>query len=312
MDERTANPSYPPGFDRRPSFSFRNEDEARSVFNDLMVGYTILGETWEGYEPLLNHWLERNSIAAIGQSRERIALISLAYNGKDENGDGVSDLLGDHLAAALRNDDRAEVWYEIRYNSNKNSLAATPPEDARGIANRRYRESDLFGLYNEGPLTEADAKAAYRTLTRHRGKILGADGVLGGSDGYEDKYQPPEADLRLVAQFAPARDFLIDRYVTQPGIGIGITGDILVGENDGADGGTDTRYLRGSDVDSLMGTALNDLILGESGNDRLEGGAGDDVLIGGAGGTGRPAVQASAARQCRRRSGPSSSAVCAQ
>ncbi len=225
-------------------------------------------------EPNLNTWLSRRGLS-LPVSQERAALVSLAYNNPA--------LLGIGLAATFVAGDRAEAWYEIRYNSNKNALAATPPGHAPGLANRRYREADLFGLYNEGPLTEADAKAAFRMFTRHQDKILGSDGVLGGTDGYEDMYPPPEVGMGILARLAPARAFLIDTYVTQPGIGLAITGDILVGENDGSGGGVDTRYLTGTDQDDLTGGAGNDLIFGESGDDRLDGGLGDDILIGGAG-----------------------------
>ena len=41
--------------------------------------------------------------------------------------------------------------------------------------------------------------------------------------------------------------------------------NIYVGENDGTDGGLDTRYYNGTDADLLIGGAKNDLIFGESG-----------------------------------------------
>jgi len=56
-----------------------------------------------------------------------------------------------------------------------------------------------------------------------------------------------------------------------------------VGENDGANGGLDTRYFKNTDYDTPTGSALDDSILGESGTDHLTGGAGDALMIGGVG-----------------------------
>ena len=247
---------------RRSTFAFNDEAEVKTTFNTLMTNI---------YEPKVNNWL-----AGIPDSLERTALISLAWNQKDS-----SPLLGSKLEAAIVNGDRAEAWYEIRYHSN----SASQPSNIRdGIAKRRYFEADTFGLYNDASATnDEDAKGAFRTYTRHKALIDSYDAQFGSQVALANSDYSTTIVQTRDTWLAPARAFLIDRYVTQPGIAISITGDILVGENDGADGGVDTRYLRGSDVDTLIGTALNDLILGESGDDRLEGGAGDDVLIGGAG-----------------------------
>jgi len=244
---------------RRSPFAFTDEPEIRATFDRLMTSI---------YEPKVNNWL-----AGIPDSRERTALVSLAWN--------APELLGTKLKAAIVNGDRAEAWYEIRYQSNSRKQ---PSNIRDGIAKRRYFEADTFGLYDDAAANnEKDAKGAFRTYTRHKATMDVYDASFGGQVALaKDDYNTSIVQTRD-AWLAPARAFLIDRYVTQPGLAVAITGDILVGENDGADGGTDTRYLRGSDVDTLMGTALNDLLFGESGNDRLDGGAGDDVLIGGAG-----------------------------
>ena len=81
-------------------------------------------------------------------SREMIALTSLAFNNPV--------LIGSGLTGALQGEDRAEAWFEIRYHSNADGENA----------NRRYYESDLFGLYNESPGKD-DYLAVYRMYTRH-------------------------------------------------------------------------------------------------------------------------------------------------
>jgi hypothetical protein len=195
-----------------------------------------------------------------------VALTSMAYN-------SVSTI-GQNITRALHNRDRAEAWYEIQYNTNGGASAS------QGVANRRYREAALFGLYNEGPLNEEDAKAAYRMFTRHRTQILGADGALGGVDGYEDRYPPPEAGMSIFWQLKAARDYLLPLY--DQGVPIAWS-HVYVGENNGENGTQDTRYYRNTDADTLVGSAQNDLMFGESGDDILDAGAGTDILYGGTG-----------------------------
>lgn len=106
MDARYDNTNYPPDFYKRPYFAFlgfdpTGEEEAKAVFDQVMAGYTVGGRTVRGYETQLDDWFAEKGIAPIGQSKERIALVSLAFNGRDRNGDGFSDLLGNKLAAAM-------------------------------------------------------------------------------------------------------------------------------------------------------------------------------------------------------------------
>lgn len=79
------------------------------------------------YEGRVNTWL-----AGIPNSTERAVLVSLSYNGG----------LGTSLKNAIINDNRAEAWYEIRYHTNGGASASA------GLANRRYVESERFGLYS--------------------------------------------------------------------------------------------------------------------------------------------------------------------
>ena len=89
----------------------------------------------------------------MANSRERAALVSMAYNG------GVG-LLGPNLMGAIRDGNRAVAWYEIRYGSNGGD------SECAGLAKRRYYESQLFGLYGSGvtedTITEEDTKKIYR------------------------------------------------------------------------------------------------------------------------------------------------------
>jgi Ca2+-binding RTX toxin-like protein/GH24 family phage-related lysozyme (muramidase) len=98
--------------------------------------------------------------ASLGVSYERLALIDLGLNG------GI-DLIGPKLTRALWVGDRAEAWFEIRYNSNGGSSRS------RGIQTRRYYESELFGLYNDpANVSRDEAMDVYRMYAKHKDKIL--------------------------------------------------------------------------------------------------------------------------------------------
>ncbi len=231
------------------------------------------------YEAQVDKWLGANDIV---QSNERIVLVSLAYNAKADEKTGFSSLLGNKLKAAIVAGDRAEAWYEIRYDSNGDGQHAS----------RRYKESEQFGLYNDvNNVTDDDAKVAYRMYTRHAETPIKAGGVsYNGIRAYEDKYTLAKANsdypsppaYTLQTELDPAYQYLLNNYV-QPVTGVDIYWDnIYIGEDQSS------VYFRQSDSDSgrfaLTGSDYNDLILGESGNDTLNGGAGWDVLYGGSGG----------------------------
>ena len=50
---------------------------------------------------------------------------------------------------AVQIDNRAEAWFQIRYNSQ-----TANPLYVQGIAKLRYYESEIFGLYNSNDRTE--------------------------------------------------------------------------------------------------------------------------------------------------------------
>lgn len=197
-----------------------------------------------------------------------VAIASMAYN--------VPGSIGPGLTRALQNNDRAEAWFEIRYNTNSADQSASI---RGGIANRRYRESDQFGLYNDGTVTENEAKGIYRMLTRHREHIF----------LYEQAFDPTNVNAgstSLQNQLSGASSVLLASTYTR---GVEISWDhIYVGENDGSDGGADSRYyLRGrasADIDvDLRGSESNDLIIADSGSDQIRGAGGTDVIYGGSG-----------------------------
>lgn len=98
-------------------------------------------------------------------SLERAAVVSLTYNR------GVGAVNGwTELTAAIQSSERAESWFQIRYNT----LTRTQPQYRNGIAKRRFVEADVFGLY-DAPGSQpsgTEAKQIYKMLTTHRVEIL--------------------------------------------------------------------------------------------------------------------------------------------
>src|SRR6266545_1225660 len=245
-----------------PQFQFANEAQLRSVFDQIA----------NQRETDLTA-----SLAGLGQnippnSSERIALMSLAWTNPN--------LIGDKLYGVLQRGNRAEAWFEIRYNSNLGATSLNPPADAAGLANRRYRESDLFGLFND-PLnvSEADAREALGMYTNHLADIK----------VYEGLYSPTNVNAgsqTIEAWLRDADNTMISIYGINggPTIEAGL-GRVLLGNDQ------TVKYFgrRGQVVvtfnadDELVGSPQNDLILGEGGNDQIFGQAGDNVIYGGAG-----------------------------
>ena len=222
------------------------------------------------FQPLFNLLVDDATaalIAKIGQptfsalagSNEMVALLSMTFNSPK--------LIGPNLIYALQTGNRAEAWYEIRYQSNREQVTA--PNLANGIANRRYAEAGLFGLEEDAPMSEPEAKSIFRMYTEHRATIL----------DYEQKFSVPMPYGTFRDESQGARNVMITQYASglvpfgTQWVAFGpidFSGDVLVGQDFG----------RG---DVLTGTDYADLVLGEQGNDVLRGGAGNDVLRGGAG-----------------------------
>jgi Ca2+-binding RTX toxin-like protein len=111
-------------------------------------------------------------VEGLPTSREQAVLISLQYQN--------ANLVGDKLEAAILGGDRAEAWYEIRYNSNADGQHGQ----------RRLVESQIFGLYQElsddyRP-TIGEALLAFRMFTKHELDIVQYDKNFGDVTGDAD------------------------------------------------------------------------------------------------------------------------------
>ena len=180
-------------------------------------------------------------------SKERAALVSLVYHR------GINNSALDPLIYAVQNDLRAEAWFQIRYNQNPLENAIDPTKGANGIANRRYRESDLFGLYSNQPLTEIEARNVLKVAARHQFDIV----------PYEAKFHPV-GGVSISQALSPAVGVLITYYGAGQSLQQAFVAFSLGG-------------------DPIQGADSNDLLLGDTGHDILIGGGGDDVLRGEAG-----------------------------
>src|SRR3569623_433770 len=276
----------------KPSYSI-TAAQATADFNVILYGTTIGGKTIKGKEASLDDILDD---ALQHDSKEYAAVMSLYYN--------VEKLVpaGGGLVTAIKNGDRAEAWYQIRYKSNGDQQHA----------GRRYREANLFGLYDNPAPSLNEAKQAYRMFTLHRSDIL----------KYEETYPPSNnggigdqlgvacsvilgdlassADPDIANAYAawtannlpsithlyldpgrgsakqtvsPSHNAVLDgRQYLANGNELS-SNDILIGEGD--------DNHKGGDV--LMGGLGNDLLIGGSGDDVLYGGGGNDVMAGGCG-----------------------------
>ncbi len=248
---------YTPG----STFQFANETQVKELFNGI-DGNNGLVQT---YENRVDKWASDKGLAVIPESKERLVLVSFSYNG----------VLGPSLAAAIKTDNRAEAWYEIRYGSNGDKL--------NGIAKRRYYESEVFGLTaNSDSVSDAEAQNILQMYTRHRADILNYEATYSAQiDAANNDYHLSGTSLveSLDQMLDAARNYIISAEVTARGITHIIDGDVLVGQN--------TDYINSRRTwhknDSLIGTDKHDLILGGDGDDTLEGGKGNDILVGGIG-----------------------------
>lgn len=212
--------------------------------------------------------------ASLQGSVEMVALASMAYT--------AQTTIGPLLTQALFNGNRAEAWYEIRYQTNPGGIHAS----------RRYFESDYFSLYDApGTATAEEAKQVYSMLTAHRQIIL----------DYEQTYVAPQNANDLIESLTPARNSFIgwvndsDLLAGQPDLVAGDWNAAAIYYNaavptldargdDGKANGLERNLLvGGASANIIYAGAGDDVLIGGGGTDTLVGGAGSDTLAGGAG-----------------------------
>jgi GH24 family phage-related lysozyme (muramidase) len=242
------------------TFAFRNDAQITRAL-DAMDDY---------YDGRIDSWL-----AGIPESSERSALFSLCWN--------APSMLGPKLKAAIESGDRAEAWYEIRYNSLSSSLPASVKP---AIAYRRYVEADEFNLYDrDGSVRYAEAIETGQMLANHHERIL----------GYEASYDPLKAAQikgietigTIATELQPAIkaifakfDLPSSRHMEELLVAGKTIADVY-GDGTAYDSSkNDDDLIRGTTAsNTLSGGAGRDILIGLGGKDTLTGGAGSDWFV---------------------------------
>ena len=111
-------------------------------------------------------------------SDERVAVVSLAYNRGAGmlNGIAQSNVPEHPVMDAIRDSNRAEAWFQVRYNCwGSDPLDAQYPSaesNEGGLRKRRFAEAEVFGLYDDpANVTSDEARGVYRMFQLHRDEI---------------------------------------------------------------------------------------------------------------------------------------------
>ena len=245
-------------------------------------------------------------------SRERVALVSVAYNR------GVGALSRSPVIDAIRDGDRAESWFQMRYN-----CWGTYAEGEAGLRKRRFAEAEVFGLYDDpAAVTYDESKQVYQMYQLHRNEIdrverrwgVTVDGQLGtrnlialanrdypvltaeyGSvSEISDALEPARITLlaHLREEYPHLADTLAAENFHAGAIHLDAGRDLQQGANLSAERRNSTLQDTDPNRDAVIDAqkmrngaeiASDDLLMGMGGSDTLIARAGNDVLIGGAG-----------------------------
>lgn len=265
------------GFTIQPTFDL-TEAQIVTVFNS--------GTT--AREDALDLWLGGTSVD-VGQ---RAALFSLAWNNYIR-ADGTGS---PSLKSALTRGDRAEAWYEIRYNM---------PDGNHG---RHFAEAQVFGLYSD-PINVSDAEAeqVLHMYLTHKNDILFKNSDVAGTYTNANAYlNNANAVSYITGQekadtlgqiLKPIANYILQNYtpaeVQSLGLsGAGFSGDVVLGfeTQHSSDKETfiqpvyraiyDKSPLDESNLPEGV-TGINDLLVGINGKSySMQGLYGNDMIIG--------------------------------
>lgn len=168
------------------------QTQSQTIMNEMVAGYTLAG----GYSALSLYQQMINALKAKGattdlppeNSPEAMALMSIFFN--------TAALIGKQLATAINQGDRAQAWFQIRYNSNSGWGAGTSFYE--GLAKRHDWEAQVFGLSASGDGLVQGIQA-YEMLTENRATIMAYEAMYGVAPG--------SAPATLNAIATAARDY---------------------------------------------------------------------------------------------------------
>ncbi|MDY0238779.1 MAG: hypothetical protein RBS42_07990, partial [Campylobacterales bacterium] len=181
-------------------------DAYNASTNAITLSSTQVGELFlvvkGAYETIVKSKLGSTLYNSLANTKELASLVDLAYN-------GGSDMIGNKLVNALKNNNRAEAWYEIRYNSNAGNSYQTV---GTGMAERRVAESNLFDLY----LTDANEnyyKQVMQMYTQHKDTIYAVEHNTFTPSGNNNPIKSAyENDGLIDTKLAPAKEYLVENY----------------------------------------------------------------------------------------------------
>lgn len=138
--------------------------------------------------------------AGLPLSDERVALVSVTYNR------GVGALRDHPVTDALRDEDRAEAWYQLRYN-----CWGSREDMEGGLRKRRFAESEILGLYddraNVGVQEAADVYTMYRTNRLEIDRVERGFGVaIDGTEARPNRIAQANRDYPdIIAEYGNVR-----------------------------------------------------------------------------------------------------------
>lgn len=103
-------------------------------------------------------------------SEERVAMVSLTYNrgAGALTGDPARNIPEHPVMGAIRDGDRAEAWFQMRYNC----WGSADAQFEGGLRKRRFAEAHVFGLYDDPQnVTTDEARGVSRMFQLHRDEI---------------------------------------------------------------------------------------------------------------------------------------------
>ncbi|HYD94956.1 MAG TPA: hypothetical protein VEC01_06495 [Noviherbaspirillum sp.] len=231
-------------------------------------------------------------------SYERAAFVSITYN----RGAGTVSSKMTGFYDAVRAQDRAAAWFEMRYNA----WGSNAKYEA-GLRIRRLVESQIFGLYDNADPGLAEAQQVYQMLQKNRDRILLDESNWGvnpdGSQGKRNLIAEANRDSRFSAFprvqtltdiLNPAKLVILDdlqrRY---PELADRMDDSTFVSTNiyqaaqsqteASGDAGGSTIDTGKYETGSWSGTGVADAVAGGESDDTLTAAGGDDVLSGGGG-----------------------------
>ncbi len=245
-------------------------------------------------------------------SEERVAVVSIAYNR------GTGALGQSPLMDAVAQGDRAESWYQMRYN-----CWGTAANSEAGLRKRRIAEAQVFGLYDDPDnVTPEEAMSVYRMFQLHREHIDQVERQWGqtidGDPGTRNLINMANRDYpTLNAAYGPAptiaealvpartallshlrqeypalarefseENFLTGRIHVDPGRELRNGPGLSSEQRNAASGPVQPDHDFRIDATHMrrgQEVEARDILIGNRGHDTLLGGRGDDILIGGSG-----------------------------